>query len=64
VQLAQQSIAKNLGYLSPSTNASKSNELDNPAQHFEHPLTKQKMEALMALIEHMVVPRRRRRQHV
>lgn len=36
VQLVQQSIAKNLEYLSPSTDASKYNEFDHPAQHFEH----------------------------
>ena len=44
-------MSKKLGDLSPPTTQEEANQLEFYAQHFEHPLTKEKMDTLMVLIE-------------
>jgi hypothetical protein len=44
-------LVKKLGDLSPPTTQEGDDQLEFYAQHFERPLTKEKMEALTVLIE-------------
>ena len=44
-------MSKKLGDLSPPTTQEEADQLEFYAQHFERPLTKEKMDALTVLIE-------------
>jgi hypothetical protein len=44
-------LSKKLGDLSPPTTQEEADQFEFYAQHFERPLTKEKMDALMVLIE-------------
>jgi hypothetical protein len=51
IQVAEELLVKKLGDLSPPTTQEGDDQLEFYAQHFERPLTKEKMEALTVLIE-------------
>jgi hypothetical protein len=51
IQVVEELLVKKLGDLSPPTTQEEADQFEFYAQHFEHPLTKEKMDALMVLIE-------------